>query len=171
MSDDRRDKVFQPSFYTASAVYCVVATAAVLGLGATLAFAPHTRPHLSVFVVLFATGAAATVVRAMLAIYRVERSYARMGDSGAHRLLGCPDAFVSDGRRCVPGTVVLTADAALTGAARAGAPLSHTAPPVAVDLSATRASTSAAFVTRDCGNAAWRRLPWATHKALCPQHV
>lgn len=161
---------FQPSFYAASVVYCVVAAAVVLGLSAVLVFRPSSRPHVPVFLAVFASGAALTVVLAMRRIYAVERDYSKNSgrDALAHRQLGCPDTFVADGSRCEPGTVTLTTDRALTSRGRLNAAMTHTAPQQAIDLTVARHRCPSAFLKNECEHAGWLAIPWAAHKALCP---
>lgn len=170
-SDD--DKVFQPSFYTATLVFTAAVLVLVMVLAGVMAAVPASREHMTVFVPVIAIGGASIVVQALRRIRAVEKVYVYTTTykEKSNSLLGCPDSYVTDSKQqCSPRTSILTLDESLVSSdkARSGAVVSHTPPTVEMDMTAIRGADKGSFIADTCGDAQYKELVWATHKALCP---
>lgn len=170
------DKVFKPSFYTATIVFTVTVLVLVLIMAGIMASVPDTRQHMAVFVPVVSLGGAYIVVQALRRIRQVEKAYV-MNYSDykekSHRILGCPDSYVSDGKTCTQRTSVLTLDESLVSSdkARSRAVVQHVPPALKMDMTAIRESDKGAFVQKHCTDSQFKDVPWATYRALCPTGI
>lgn len=170
------DKVFKPSFYTATIVFTVTVLVLVLILAGIMASLPDTRQHMAVFVPVVALGGAYIVVMALIRIRKVEKAYVLNYSEykeKSHRILGCPDSYVSDGKKCTQRTSVLTLDESLVSSdkARSRAVVQHVPPALNMDMNAIRESDKGVFVQKHCTDAQFKDQPWATYRALCPTGI
>jgi hypothetical protein len=170
MADD--DKVFKPSFYTATIVFTVTVLVIVIILAGILAAVPQTRGNMSVFVPVIAVGGAVIVVQAMRRIWAIEKSYVYTSTfkENSNSLLGCPDSYVTSGKGCAQATSTLSLDASLVSSSKAqnGVKVTHFPPMVELDMKAVQNADKGVFIGQTCSKAEYRAIPWATYKALCP---
>ena len=170
------DKVFKPSFYTATIVFTVTVLVLVLVLAGIMAALPDTRQYMAVFVPVVSLGGAYIVVQALRRIRQVEKAYVMSYSEykeKSHRILGCPDSYVADGKTCTQRKSVMTLDESLvsTDKARSRAVVEHVPPPLNMDMNAIRESDKGVFTQKHCTDPQYKDQPWATYRALCPTGI
>jgi hypothetical protein len=144
----------------------------VMILAGILAAVPPTRANMWAFVPVISIGGAVIVVQAMRRIWAIEKSYVYTSTfkENSNSLLGCPDSYVSSGRRCTPASSTMTLDTSLVSSSKAqsGVKVTHFPHMVDIDMKAVQNAEKGVFIGQTCSNADYRAMPWATHKALCP---
>lgn len=170
MADD--DKVFKPSFYTATIVFTVTVLVIVMILAGILAAVPQSRGHMAVFVPVIAVGGSVVVVQAMRRIWKIEKEYVYTSTfkENSNSLLGCPDSYVTSGKGCSQATSTMTLDESLVSSnkAQTGIKVTHFPPMLDLDMKAVQNADKGVFIGQTCSKPEYRAVPWATYKALCP---
>ena len=100
----------------------------------------------------------------------VESDYVKKSSRAdeSNKMLSCPDTHVSYARGCRAATNTMTSDDVLSVSGNSGRTLEYAPAYNNIDVASARNRTMSEFVKSDCANAAWRALPWTSHKALCP---